>query len=1600
MFALDLFNTDHERRLAEGAVDQLEQRRIDDLAMRMDDLVARAKKADTPEARAALVKEFQKCKDERDSYFKIKDQGVAEGGDADRYYDKQEPGWRDTPDEWADKQEVETDVDEAMFPGSAIGDKLRGMKQSVGRTAGDALKGAMVVAPAAGAGASAGAAMGAAGSSALFAPALGAGALGGAAAALGGFLTYKGLNWLAQKLFGTKEEALAFADAHLKAAGAGRPQFEFQGKTYPVKITNPQEAQQLLGKIHNLQDQLSETEQQKGPRPEDIPAYLRKQQGRAPLTPDQVKAPTPGTISHPDVLRKNRGNPDQIEEQDEAMAQQELGDGYGVYKELLKAWNEKKPYVKIPMPGGEMLTISRTQIFNVLYALKNMNDNAFKKTIATAFSNLDKFMIWSNSIKRYNLPPEKPVSPPGQMKLFKEAGQKKNSDEIDAPQNPAVQRYLTKVRQANPNATSDIEAIAKDELEKQASVSQHIDDLEQVNSRQDAALKKAINLDAQQSNELDSIEKDIDQLSNKIQSIKTAKPSAPQYTMAQPSRSSTNQAPATSTQPAASAQPAQPAVPSDAPQTIIVAQPEKLSQKDQAVYAKVKELETELNTKIDSMAKWNQAAQTDNKSRNELEALRKDMERTKREMAQQIKQLQKSGVDVQQSPQADLDFIGGTPSSRNYISSLKNQIKFDNDKPGNLSVDQVNPDQIGSLERTMAEGQLGEARLTVGDPVVVTAPNEFEGKTGEIYDFSPSGTFVIVDLYNHGKHSMHLSDIEYNDYADQEDDWYDEGVAEGFQDFNRVEPYAVCLAGKPVKKFDYYEDARRFHDNWKKKLYAQGEKAKADKITLMPLNLDEEEQKPGFGEFPPKQEITIVPPKKLKSGETYQDRNKYWQSQGQAPIYKTNEAGSPAQQAAIAIAMKKAGKKPKHMDEAKNSYTVVFVDPHAVPKVVGKFNSVVEAKQLIRDSFNDMYDTGDHLRNVAPGIYVLEEDYRNTGKRATAKNYKHFYHWIIQTSQGVTEDIGSWIVYDPKTKQIKKRFKTHTAGKSYARTHGLGFASSEFYFDRVKDKGVAEGSNPWGPQGRFVGDTGPTQVSTTVARHVFKPGEQVTYKPTEQRATIEALSKDGTQARIHVASGMGGRYFNCKVVDLKPLGRGVAEVAPPGAKAERMVKHIKKSLSKDGKLSNKDKAIAYATTWKAHNAGKVEEARPEDLPGIDYDRPGDRPRKQSSGEHNPYPYSPEEDDNYFRSIFRKKREAAAKAKAQGGALKEFAPGQGGGGGNYFQALASAWYNGTFNTGSLGKGIKSQQDVERLLQRGILCPDGVTRKFGIDYNSDFDGVVISSDDYYEHADYNDQGQEVDSRTGQKWGPYDYMEFDDSELDESLNELSTEKLAQYKTAAALDAGAADRAGNFERGDKRFSGIVRATKKQFANDLKKHKPVAETPTDYQKRRQRERDVDAGRPVKPLPKNPQTDYARKRAKDRKDMELGEATPNRSGHNTLRDKEDYLDKRDHLQQQLNLPGLTKQDRDYIRQRLLDLEFAARKAGLNEESSTSSDAVERAILNRIMVANTDLLMKFGPEKVMQAAEEVAYNVGDVDEIGTSDVSAYVNQVRQILGVEA
>jgi len=61
------------------------------------------------------------------------------------------------------------------------------------------------------------------------------------------------------------------------------------------------------------------------------------------------------------------------------------------------------------------------------------------------------------------------------------------------------------------------------------------------------------------------------------------------------------------------------------------------------------------------------------------------------------------------------------------------------------------------------------------------------------------------------------------------------------------------------------------------------------------------------------------------------------------------------------------------------------------------------------------------------------------------------------------------------------------------------------------------------------------------------------------------------------------------------------------------------------------------------------------------------------------------------------------------------------------------------------------------------------------------------------------------------------------------------------------------------------------------------------------------------------------------------------------------------------------------------------------------DPVAGAITRRILMQRQDLLQKFGPVKVMYAIDDVANGVGDVDEIGSSDVSGWVRQVEQSLG---
>jgi hypothetical protein len=167
---------------------------------------------------------------------------------------------------FTDRTNYDTKVDEYAFesanldeaignPIGAVARELRGLKGIAKDTPYGQMPGAMGAASGAATGIAAAATMGA--GAAAFLPIVGAAALGGWGLMKAGQLTGKVLNYLAQKVFGTKEEALEFAKAHLEAARDGEDSFQHNGKTYKVSL-KPGQISQLYGDIEQLSKEIKD----------------------------------------------------------------------------------------------------------------------------------------------------------------------------------------------------------------------------------------------------------------------------------------------------------------------------------------------------------------------------------------------------------------------------------------------------------------------------------------------------------------------------------------------------------------------------------------------------------------------------------------------------------------------------------------------------------------------------------------------------------------------------------------------------------------------------------------------------------------------------------------------------------------------------------------------------------------------------------------------------------------------------------------------------------------------------------------------------------------------------------------------------------------------------------------------------------------------------------------------------------------------------------------------------------------------------------------------------------------------------------------------
>ena len=98
MLSLDLFDSKYERELREGAVDDLEYRRMNDLREKMEYLMQAYKKADTDEMRQAIMARYNEYKTEREGYMKVREQQVPSKQDPFAYVKPEPKGIGDIQD--------------------------------------------------------------------------------------------------------------------------------------------------------------------------------------------------------------------------------------------------------------------------------------------------------------------------------------------------------------------------------------------------------------------------------------------------------------------------------------------------------------------------------------------------------------------------------------------------------------------------------------------------------------------------------------------------------------------------------------------------------------------------------------------------------------------------------------------------------------------------------------------------------------------------------------------------------------------------------------------------------------------------------------------------------------------------------------------------------------------------------------------------------------------------------------------------------------------------------------------------------------------------------------------------------------------------------------------------------------------------------------------------------------------------------------------------------------------------------------------------------------------------------------------------------------
>jgi hypothetical protein len=224
---------------------------------------------------------------------------------------------------------------------------------------------------------------------------------------------------------------------------------------------------------------------------------------------------------------------------------------------------------------------------------------------------------------------------------------------------------------------------------------------------------------------------------------------------------------------------------------------------------------------------------------------------------------------------------------------------------------------------------------------------------------------------------------------------------------------------------------------------------------------------------------------------------------------------------------------------------------------------------------DELYDTGMSKNSEQKGLAALEDAVAYTEKQTRTKRQgvaegsletDNMVSHIGQVIQSIYPRGGDKNTYMKLVAQEMPRI-VKANPKLFRRAFGMAY-DRFFHIDQDDDFDYTDYSMRKGERGMEEGVAGPKQCWPGHRKVGTQPG---TGKNAGKRVNdCEKIKKEDT-------------YMESLWDQLNTV---VNEKAPPGEKYERMVKHIKKGYAKDGKISDKERSIAYATAWKAKNKAK------------------------------------------------------------------------------------------------------------------------------------------------------------------------------------------------------------------------------------------------------------------------------------------------------------------------------------------------------------------------------------------------------------------------------